>query len=210
MNHLQSDPPLPESSVDALVFGTHAPTRIGLGVLLKQQPWVRRCLLASEHAASIEIARRGRPAVAILDVSDAVPLASALIRALREAHRETQVVLTSRCERASLTANAHGAQAFLPPDASGEAIVETVRAAVLRQAAPTLAERNRAPHGLTDREREVLLLLSTGATNHEIAAEMHLSVESVKKHATALYRKLGVRNRTQAAQLAVSLLGTTG
>ncbi len=210
MNSLQSDSTLPESSVDALVCGSHAPTRIGIGVLLKRQPWVRRCLLASKHNASIEIARRGRPAVAIIDVSDAVPLASALTRTLREAHPGMQVVLTSRCERASLAASAHGAQAFLPPGASGETIVETVRAAVLREASPTLAEPDRAPHELTDREREVLLLLSTGATNHEIAVEMHLSAESVKKHATALYRKLGVRNRTQAAQRAVSLLGVAG
>ena len=59
---------------------------------------------------------------------------------------------------------------------------------------------------LSDREREVLALLCTGATNREIAAAMHVGTETVKKHAGALYRKLGVRNRTEAAQRAATLL----
>jgi DNA-binding CsgD family transcriptional regulator len=45
---------------------------------------------------------------------------------------------------------------------------------------------------LADRERDVLALISTGATNREIAATMHVGTETVKKHAGALYRKLGV------------------
>ena len=52
----------------------------------------------------------------------------------------------------------------------------------------------------------VLALLCTGATNREIAAAMHVGTETVKKHAGALYRKLGVRNRTEAAQRAATLL----
>ena len=59
---------------------------------------------------------------------------------------------------------------------------------------------------LSDREREILVLLGTGATNREIAARLHLGPDSVKKSATALYRKLGVRNRTEAAQRAATVL----
>ena len=59
---------------------------------------------------------------------------------------------------------------------------------------------------LSDREREILLLLGTGKTNREIAERLHLGPDSVKKSATALYRKLGVRNRTEAAQRAVTVL----
>ena len=55
---------------------------------------------------------------------------------------------------------------------------------------------------LSAREHDVLMLLTTGATNREIAEALHVSAETVKKHAAALYRKLGVRNRTEAAQLA--------
>jgi two-component system response regulator DesR len=53
----------------------------------------------------------------------------------------------------------------------------------------------------------VLELLATGATNREIAARLHLGPDSVKKHAAALYRKLGVRNRTEAVQHALQIFG---
>jgi two-component system response regulator DesR len=62
------------------------------------------------------------------------------------------------------------------------------------------AEGRSAPLGLTERERSVLQLMGHGATNPEIAAELHLSRHTVKEHTSAVYRKLGVRNRTEAVQ----------
>jgi DNA-binding NarL/FixJ family response regulator len=60
---------------------------------------------------------------------------------------------------------------------------------------------------LTERERQLLTLISTGATNREIAGHLHLGPDAVKKNASALYRKLGVRNHTGAARLASQVLG---
>jgi ATP/maltotriose-dependent transcriptional regulator MalT len=54
--------------------------------------------------------------------------------------------------------------------------------------------------GLSDRERAVLELMASGATNPEIAENLHLSKHTVKEHTSSLYRKLGVRNRTEAVQ----------
>ena len=54
--------------------------------------------------------------------------------------------------------------------------------------------------GLTDRERAVLELMASGATNPEIAEQLHLSKHTVKEHTSAVYRKLNVRNRTEAVQ----------
>jgi two-component system response regulator DesR len=51
---------------------------------------------------------------------------------------------------------------------------------------------------LTERETVVLKLIATGATNREIAADLHLSPHTVKEHASALYRKLEARNRADA------------
>lgn len=55
-------------------------------------------------------------------------------------------------------------------------------------------------HGITGRERDVLGLMASGATNQDIARTLFISESTVKKHVNALYRKLGVQNRVQFAQ----------
>lgn len=55
---------------------------------------------------------------------------------------------------------------------------------------------------LTEREREVLALLAQGAANREIAAELYISIDTVKTHVRKVFTKLGVGNRTQAAIMA--------
>jgi two-component system response regulator DesR len=55
---------------------------------------------------------------------------------------------------------------------------------------------------LTEREQDVLKLVAAGATNREIAVSLHLSPHTVKEYASALYRKLEARNRTDAVQRA--------
>ena len=202
---------LPTDSVGALVVDAHEPTRLGLALLLRRQRWVGACWLAAGSEEALALARRHRPDVAILDVSDTGPLAGAITRRLRAAHPGVEIVLSSRC-RSSLGAPpaALGAAAFLPAGTDTDTILAAVRASLISGEAivegPTLAQRD-DPAALNDREREILALLSTGATNREIAARLHLGPDSVKKAATALYRKLGVRNRTEAAQRAATFLG---
>ena len=74
-------------------------------------------------------------------------------------------------------------------------------------AARQLVGRHHLPHGLTDREAEVLRLLATGATNTEIAATTYLSVKTVERHLLNAYRKAGVRNRAEATAFALRELG---
>lgn len=64
---------------------------------------------------------------------------------------------------------------------------------------PPNSRGQRGPTVLTEREREVLALMAKGASNREIAAELYLSVDTVKTHARHLFGKLGVANRTLAA-----------
>jgi DNA-binding CsgD family transcriptional regulator len=52
---------------------------------------------------------------------------------------------------------------------------------------------------LTPRELEVLQMISSGLTNAETAERMHLTVHAIKFHLAAIYRRLGVTNRTEAA-----------
>jgi DNA-binding NarL/FixJ family response regulator len=57
--------------------------------------------------------------------------------------------------------------------------------------------------GLTDRELEVVKALARGLSNKAIAAELWVTVQTVKFHLTSIYRKLGVTNRTEAARWAL-------
>ena len=70
---------------------------------------------------------------------------------------------------------------------------------------PRRAERRSATPELTSREAEVVALLSLGLSNDEIGKELFLGVETVRTYVRQIYRKLGVRNRTQAALRAVEL-----
>lgn len=67
------------------------------------------------------------------------------------------------------------------------------------------ADRRPATPDLTAREEEVVALLSLGLTNEEIGRELFLGVETVRTYVRQVYRKLGVKNRTQAALRAVDL-----
>jgi two-component system response regulator DesR len=68
------------------------------------------------------------------------------------------------------------------------------------------APRSEGPAApLSDRERAVLALMASGATNREIAERLFLSPHTVKEHTSALYRKLGARNRTEAVRRAERL-----
>ncbi len=190
-------------SAQALVLERHPAARIGFGLLLRSQPWIERCLLSSDREDAVAIARRSKPDVAIVDVTDAGPFLSSYLAPLRRAHAGMSLLLSTR-DRAPATVNvplADGIAGVITPAFSVEEVVRAVRSALV-EAPPEPEEAAQNGSALSMREREVLMLLSTGATNREIADTLHVSAETVKKHAAALYRKLGVRNRTEAAQLA--------
>ena len=197
---------LPDGSIQALVVDRHPLTRIGLGVVLHRQSWVSRCLLAGDRDEAIALAERHRPAVAVVDVSDAGPFVGSYLAPLRAARPSMPLVLSSQhapVNHAKLLAA--GGAGLVTADASIEELLGAVRAALIAEEVPPGHGVGRSDQ-LSEREREVLVLLCTGATNREIAAAMNVGTETVKKHAGALYRKLGVRNRTEAAQRATTLL----
>jgi DNA-binding NarL/FixJ family response regulator len=63
----------------------------------------------------------------------------------------------------------------------------------------------RGEYNLTQREHDILELLAEGRANREIAQHLYLSEKTVKAHLAAIFRKLGVTNRTQAAMMAVQM-----
>jgi DNA-binding NarL/FixJ family response regulator len=94
-------------------------------------------------------------------------------------------------------AAAHG---FIPKDWEGQRIVETIRRLTAGEQLPAAADEPRL--GLSARQHEILVRVAAGATNPEIAAAHDLSRETVKDELSKIYRKLGVRNRVEAAAFA--------
>jgi DNA-binding NarL/FixJ family response regulator len=185
-----------------LVVDDHDVVHWGFRLMLAQQPWVSRCLSASSGEEAAELLPRYRPHVAVVDLFLGEESGAEVCQRLRELEPATRVLLLSGAgEISRQAAQTAGASGFAHKDWPARKIAAAVRLVGL---GGTVFERQEQTSmmGLSPREREVLELLGAGSTNPEIAAVLHLSPHTVKEHASSVYRKLGVRNRTEAAQLA--------
>lgn len=193
------------SRLDVLVIDDHEVVRWGLRVLLDRQPWVGRCLVAATAGEAIEQARRYTPGVALVDLFVGAESGAELCLALRDASPGTRMLLMSGAGRISApAAQAIGAAGFVPKDWPAADVVMAVRM-VANGMTVFGAPDTPIAQPLSDREQEVLQMIARGATNQEIATALALSPHTVKDHASALYRKLDVRNRSEAVRRAARL-----
>jgi DNA-binding NarL/FixJ family response regulator len=198
-----------EPGLTVLVVDDHAVVQWGFKLLLGRQPWVERCELASAPEEAIELAERLGPDVALIDLFLGERSGAELCEAVRERSPRTRVLLISGVGWISAeAAKAAGASGFVSKDWSADEVAQAVR--MVGRGMHVFARQAEGPAApLSAREREVLELVSGGATNREIAERLFLSPHTVKDHTSALYRKLGVRNRAEAARRA-SQLGLAG
>jgi ATP/maltotriose-dependent transcriptional regulator MalT len=92
--------------------------------------------------------------------------------------------------------------AWLEGEAEGLAARGRLRLAVGAAEAEEVSEEEPEPFGLTPRERQVLALLASGATNREIAEELYMAEKTASVHVSRILTKLDVRSRTEAAAVA--------
>jgi len=185
-----------------LVVDDHDVVQWGFRQLLGQQPWVERCLAARTGAEALELTRRYDPHVALVDLFLAGESGADVCAAIRAQSPSTRVLLISGAGRMSpAAARAAGASGFVSKDLEATEIARAVRmvGSGMTLFPPKVAQP--APL-LSEREREVLSLIAAGSTNREIAEQLYLSPHTVKEHTSALYRKLGARNRAEAVQRA--------
>ena len=192
-----------------LVVDDHDVVHWGFRVLFSEQPWVERCLAARTSEEALVLARSFEPDVALVDLFLAGDSGAELCRAMREISPRTRVLLISGAGRMSpAAARAAGASGFISKDSPAREVVAAVRK--VASGLTTFPPKADQPEPmLTERERDVLDLIAAGSTNREIAEQLYLSPHTVKEHTSALYRKLGARNRAEAVQRAqrVGLLG---
>jgi len=194
-----------EQRLRVLVVDDHDVVHWGLRSLLGAQPWIERCLAAHNEEEALALVKRYEPHVVLLDLFVGSESGAEICVRLLEMSPSTKVLFISGAGRISAAAaRAAGASGFVTKDWAAADVANAVRMVALGMSVfePTAEE---PPGGLSPREREVLELIATGATNAEIAAQLFLSPHTVKEHTSALYRKLGVRNRAEAVQRAQRL-----
>ena len=211
------------TSLRVIVADDEPLVRQGLRLVLELEPGLEILGEAADGREAVELVRRHRPDLALLDVRmpgmDGIE-AARLICAEPEL-RETRVaVLTTFADDELLVgAIRAGASGYLLKSMPPDEIRSSVRAVAEGRAilAPSLMDRllheyagrrtEPAPElaKLTDRETDVLREIATGRSNGEIAARLYVSEGTVKTHVAAVLRKLDLRDRTQAAVAAYEL-----
>lgn len=194
--------------IRVVVADDHAVVRAGLQQLLAGAEDIEVVGVAADGGEAVELARRHRPDVVLMDLQMPGVDGVSATRLLAEEDLAQVLVLTSFSDSERIVAALDaGAVGYLLKDAEPDEVLAGIRAVQRgesplhpRAARQLLAARATvsAPD-LTPREVEVLRLVRQGLANKQIARRLGISERTVKAHLTSVYAGIGVTDRTQAA-----------
>lgn len=208
--------------IRVLVADDQALVRAGICLLLRQEPDIEVVAEAEDGERAVEAVLAHRPDVALMDIRmPRVDGVHATRRILALPGQPTRVLVLTTIGRddavdACLQAGAAG---YLLKDSPPEQLLAALRVVAAGEAMLDPAVTRRVISGfvaghrpdsrlaavaarLSPREREVLTLLCTGATNDEIARTLSVGVTTVKTHLSRMFMKIGVQDRVQAVVFA--------
>jgi DNA-binding NarL/FixJ family response regulator/class 3 adenylate cyclase len=193
--------------------------RAGFRVILDAEADIRVVGEAPDGRAAIDVVRRRRPDVVLMDELDGLRAAEQIVA---DPDLDTAVLMLTTFDASAYVYEALriGASGFLLKDAPADRLLDAVRVVAAGEAllAPSITRRlieqfaqaarprpGTVPEALaelTARELDVLRLIATGLSNAEIAAELVLGTNTIKTHVARVLSKLGLRDRVQAVVLA--------
>ena len=202
-------PPTSAAAIRVVLVDDHAVIRAGLQQLLSGTDDIEVVGTAANGAEALDVVRRIRPDVVLMDLQMPQVDGVAATRAIMSERLGVDVlVLTSFSDSERILAALDaGAVGYLLKDADPEDVLEGIRA-VSRGESPLHPKAARALLGvragspqvqLTTRETEVLTLVREGLANKQIARRLDISERTVKAHLTSAFARIGVADRTQAA-----------
>jgi NarL family two-component system response regulator LiaR len=201
-------------AIRVLIADDHAIVRQGLRMFLGADPEIELVGEARDGQEALDLARRHRPDVVLMDLLMPRLDGVAATKAIRRELPETEVLaVTSVLEDASvIEAVRAGAIGYLLKDTEAPELRRAIKAAAAGQvqlspaAAARLMREVAIPahdNTLTDSETRVLRFLAQGQSNKDIARSLGIGDQTVKTHVAHILAKLGLSSRTQAALYAV-------
>ena len=196
--------------IRVLLIEDHFLARMALQSVFTGHPHITIADQAVDGEQGIALYRQLLPDVVVLDLRLPKVSGFEVIGTLRQERQPARIVVLSNYQGSEdvYRAKQAGAMAYLTKDASGEEVISAIQSVsrslryLPRSARDRLAERMPAVE-LTPREREVLVCITKGRSNREIADELRIAEKTVRIHVSSMLDKLGVRDRTQATILAL-------
>ena len=206
-----------------LLADDHAVVRRGLEMVLRLEPDFDVVGDAANGEEAVAQARQLAPDLVLLDLKMPRMDGVAAARAIKRHAPQTRILMLTGIDDGQeiLKALEAGADGYVLKEVSPDELIHAIRVIGAGEAylqpvvtkqmltqmrAPTRAspaERESRSAPLTSREREILQLMATSATNKEIAEQLSISEETVKSHTKNILAKLGQPNRTQAVLAAL-------
>jgi len=208
------------TKIRVLLADDHAVVRDGLRALLNHNDDIEVVGLASDGLETVRLAGELKPDVVVLDITMPHLNGVEATRRIQKAAPEARVLILSQHEDAPhvLAALGAGAAGYQLKRDAGADLADSIRAvwrwgaALHPLAARALldayllgecAQRGDSYEFLTDREREVLILVAEGYTNQQMAEMLYVSPKTVDGHRTSLMSKLGLHDRTEVVKYAL-------
>jgi DNA-binding NarL/FixJ family response regulator len=213
--------------VKILIVDDHALVRRGMGHVVRESFTEAEVVEAGNAVEAIEVMTSDNVDVALVDVRMPDADGLELLHQMKERWPNTPVIMLTSFDHAQYVrrALAEGAAGYMLKDATPEDLEQAIKVAisgggnvlsprVIQNLFESMDGPGRGENGdnghrpiasLTQRENDILALLAEGMSNRDISRGLFLSEKTVKAHLAAVFRKLGVTNRTQAAMAAVSM-----